>query len=952
MTESAQMFPGIHDIPTYTNLLGKSLRLTVAIPLALGGTATVVATALTLDSGNARTIFLVLATITLLCTGIGALIPRTRPDVRFRLGALNRALRPRPASTEDPGSALTPPKEVIGNLRFTDHGVYADFILTGLRTYLQPFKRRLAAANLHAQLIRELPSGSWLYGLSVPQDQRQLLRSMLHGHADKPRWATTVHSLAPLLQDETPSTRIFWLSIPVDAGRAGHSPAGQLARLQNWLAGRDTDDEDTLIAYQRLAHDVITSIPPDYAAAPVPADFIDWFWRHNLFTGGCDLPLPAGSRSREHLTAADFPVADFDEGDQAHRRALPSLLNWLPSWSKVLRISSRDHWCADSYQAIVPVTSMPIAGIKFPGSEILDALDDIDTGARFDWAIPITKPAREFEHIRNDRAKGNIYDQFEHRGDIRNGLADLRSRERQLAEYSRLLDHNADEQPLQTAFFIAVRAAGRATVDYSLKRLREELQNSGGVSIRHYRGAQQRLWSVFNPGVPFRISGVDQFTQPTTSVKWGCFSPITSHHLGTSTGPLIGFSQINANHSAVLVDLPATSRRNRNPIWVASGAPGYGKSYATKGYTSDEVERGAQAFIMDPGTEWARAFAHVPNKAVIDLAGNDFGCDPLRIFPVKVAGGYWMDYMVPMMGLDPDSIGVDRLRTLMSYKARTTLGITSTAALIRYMASIQAPLDGPDDRPQGVKDLAADLRPVLVKLKSWETYDFTQAIFDEHLPTPDLASLDVSIWQMGSLDMPTADEMSDPVMFNSLSDRKRASVAICGMLFRLARVTFFSNEECFGLIVLEEAAAVLNSRAGAADVHLFSRRIRKVFTGLVIITQDPIADLALMGDQFVTQQLIMPFESQELARKVARRAGIRLDEYPDIEDQFLAEPDPEEMRDPAAPIPTATEGSRRGREGYGFLVDEFRRVGPIRVARRTNPAQHKAFDTTPGGSAA
>jgi hypothetical protein len=288
----------------------------------------------------------------------------------------------------------------------------------------------------------------------------------------------------------------------------------------------------------------------------------------------------------------------------------------------------------------------------------------------------------------------------------------------------------------------------------------------------------------------------------------------------------------------------------------------------------------------------------------------------------------------------------------MSYKARTTLGITSTAALIRYMASIQAPLDGPDDRPQGVKDLAADLRPVLVKLKSWETYDFTQAIFDEHLPTPDLASLDVSIWQMGSLDMPTADEMSDPVMFNSLSDRKRASVAICGMLFRLARVTFFSNEERFGLIVLEEAAAVLNSRAGAADVHLFSRRIRKVFTGLVIITQDPIADLALMGDQFVTQQLIMPFESQELARKVARRAGIRLDEYPDIEDQFLAEPDPEEMRDPAAPIPTATEGSRRGREGYGFLVDEFRRVGPIRVARRTNPAQHKAFDTTPGGSAA
>ena len=37
---------------------------------------------------------------------------------------------------------------------------------------------------------------------------------------------------------------------------------------------------------------------------------------------------------------------------------------------------------------------------------------------------------------------------------------------------------------------------------------------------------------------------------------------------------------------------------------------------------------------------------------------------------------------------------------------------------------------------------------------------------------------------------------------------------------------------------------------------------RKHFTGLCLITQDPVADLALMGDQFITQQLIMPFEDK------------------------------------------------------------------------------------------
>ena len=54
-----------------------------------------------------------------------------------------------------------------------------------------------------------------------------------------------------------------------------------------------------------------------------------------------------------------------------------------------------------------------------------------------------------------------------------------------------------------------------------------------------------------------------------------------------------------------------------------------------------------------------------------------------------------------------------------------------------------------------------------------------------------------------------------------------------------------------------------------AEKHIASRRARKHYTGLVIITQDPVADLKLMGDKFITQQLIMPFESDELAREVA-----------------------------------------------------------------------------------
>jgi hypothetical protein len=122
---------------------------------------------------------------------------------------------------------------------------------------------------------------------------------------------------------------------------------------------------------------------------------------------------------------------------------------------------------------------------------------------------------------------------------------------------------------------------------------------------------------------------------------------------------------------------------------------------------------------------------------------------------------------------------------------------------------------------------------------------------------------------------------------------------------------------------------------------------------MVIITQDPIADLELMGDQFITQKLIMPFEDDELARRVVPTTGIRLADYPDIEEYFLARAPADQLRDPGAFPGAAADfgGPDRGdRQGYGFFVDEFRRVAPIRVAAEPDHAVHAAFDTTPGAA--
>ena len=338
MVESAQMFKGVHDVPTYINILfDKPLRAGVAISLYIGVPATAIAAALTLDSGHARTALACGLLLTGASAGIAALMPRTRPTLRFRVRSLWRAICPRSQTSAD-NPLLAPPASIIGNLSFTGHGVYAHYLISGLPYYLQSTKHRVGVANTHQTLARELPAGTWAFGLCVPQSQRQLLRAMRHGHNDKPSWVEACEQMAPVIAERNPRTRIYWLSIPVDAGRAGHSPAGQATKVKDWLAGRDKESANSLAAYHQLAHDITTSLPEEFAPQPVSEDMLDWFWRRNAWRGVFTNPLPRRRNTTTGLDTATLPVAEFDDGDQLHHagRALP------------LRTDRSRPWCCGS----------------------------------------------------------------------------------------------------------------------------------------------------------------------------------------------------------------------------------------------------------------------------------------------------------------------------------------------------------------------------------------------------------------------------------------------------------------------------------------------------------------------------------------------------------------------------------------------------------------------------
>ena len=167
--------------------------------------------------------------------GAAALMPRTRPTLRFRLrsrgGPCARAARPAPTNP-----LLAPPASIIGNLSFTGHGVYAHYLISGLPYYLQSTKHRIGVADPTKPWPAKYPPA---HGHSVcgAPNQRQLLRAMLPRPPRQTPWVDACRQMAPVIAERNPRTRIYWLAMPVDAGRAGHSPAGQATKVKR-LAGR------------------------------------------------------------------------------------------------------------------------------------------------------------------------------------------------------------------------------------------------------------------------------------------------------------------------------------------------------------------------------------------------------------------------------------------------------------------------------------------------------------------------------------------------------------------------------------------------------------------------------------------------------------------------------------------------------------------------------------------
>ena len=731
--QTARVYADVRDFPIYVSHIDDNTRLWFApwriwdgATFLIGITTTVWATRKWLDSGHAIAIALFGIALTAALTVAARQIPVSRPSPLYRIGWLLGGLlhTQRKAGVNGEGeSALSPPKEVIGNLSFTSGGVYAEFIVDGQPGGMMPYALKDAIAMRHRPLVRQLPSGLLLWGCCVRLDHRRLLRWMLSGYANEPAWVQEVRDWEDFLTIEPFYEQVFGIRVPVDSGQAGRTGVGGLAKAATVVAGRDPDDPRSLAGYQEMSASILSKIPAEFNARPATPRQIHWWYRRRLAIGAVNDPFPHGEGGPDRLTEADFAAvvpADFDCGDQQARkkdrrwwrRVVPSLAAVL-----VIRGARRP----DSFQSMLAVAQIPRGGLAYPRAEYLLAVYDVDTPADIDWIQHISTRPAEQALTRIDRAQRNLDDQAFQRAGRRSSDSDLIERYSSAEEYNAKLRASKLEREVESTTVVAVGARSRAELDAACQLLQTHFAEDLDMTLSRRRGsAQIGLWQTGLAGSEER-SPRSQFSQPGTTTDWARFSPLVSSKLGHDTGILFARNLSTRRPTPVLIEPEGASRRRQVPGMLFYGPPGGGKSQGAKRVTLGLLARGNQCSILDPGSnpEWVRALAHLGDRvAVLDPTRGQVSVDGLRIFRREVAVERTLDHLLPMMGVEPDAEIARQLRFLLRPDQRVA---ESMGALVRYLNSLQA---------SAYKEYAE----LAARLDMWANIDYLRAMFDGACP--------------------------------------------------------------------------------------------------------------------------------------------------------------------------------------------------------------------------
>jgi hypothetical protein len=827
------------------------------------------------------------------------------------------------------------PLLVVGNVRLTAAGAYADYLLSGVPFIFLSEEWQNTVAADHADLWRALPSGSSISGLTAPVPVRGVARRMLSTHPSlRAAWVRHCRMWEPTIAAHRPRRRIFWLSIPLD------SADGSMATWRHVLdtvVGRDKDSGASLAAYRDRAAALAAELPGAFFPKPVAAEQIWWHWNYTASRGVWDRPLPSASYDpHASLPGSVFTPVHFDPGAARLRGR-----RWRAARADtdVFVRTYRDahDGVPDSYQALIPLDSFPDTGIAWPRATIFKALDDLTApDTTLDWTINTTFTTADAAVSLAQNVITNIRDQYRQRGRHADSDDELVRKLASGKELASELKRGAAERGVNPSIVITAAAADADTVNSAVAEVIRAYRRQN-IGARRWRGSQPTLWRAFNPGSE-RAAALGEFRNPTTTERFARFVPLLASKLGNATGVPLGMNLTSPGlRDVVLLDLLGAPDRDNPANVVICGSPGRGKSHIGKLLIRAWLALGAGLHVFDPGEprEHQRALADVDDMVVIDLADPGMCIDPLRIFPYAAAAEHAVDHLLPLLGYAAMSRQAARLRRHLAAETRGANGIGSLDGLIGYLRDLRDGRDRADD-------------DLLVGLEGLRTESHVRALFDQSLPVADLSGAAAVVWNTAGLELPTIDEEYVAHLHDRTTPRQRAGAAIYGLAADLAQSIFFSRPQRPDILVVEEAAPLTNSPGGQKCCNRIIRQGRKSQTGFVGISQHPLKDFAVLEDEFIDQRLCLAFRDARLARATLEWCGRDLERHPELLRNYVENTSPVRLVDHGDDAIDAGYGTViAGREGEAWFLDEFGGFGKVGLFAAPTVALAAALDTNP-----
>ena len=251
-------------------------------------------------------------------------------------------------------------------------------------------------------------------------------------------------------------------------------------------------------------------------------------------------------------------------------------------------------------------------------------------------------------------------------------------------------------------------------------------------------------------------------------------------------------------------------------------------------------------------------------------------------------------------------------------------------------------------RPAAAERTSAD-EDLLIGLEGLSSERLLGPLFDETLPTPDLASTQCVIWNFAGLDLPTVTEEYVAHLHQQTTPGQRAAQALYGLGADLAVSIFFARPEQPDMLVVEECAPWTHSPGGQKTANKMIPQGRKAWTGFAGISQQPINDIKeTLKHEFIDQRVCFGFKDAELARATLQWCGRDLDRHPDLLTNYVSNTSPVQLVDHGDDSIDTRHGKViAGREGEAWFLDEFGGFGKFRAFEAPTAELAQRYDTNP-----